>query len=275
MYRAKEASCGRIEVSRRGEPLLAGEDLAADLRRAIERQELRVYYQPRLELATGAVVGMEALVRWHHPRLGLLTPGQFLPLAEAEGHLRTITSWVLRKACSQIAKWREMYADRTLFVSVNVSRSELLDRSLPEAIAYALERYGLDPGALQLEMDGGYVLDEPTTGAAWLSRLKVLGIRLALDGPLSEEHLDHLGTLPVESVQVARSWVAALDREPGGLGYVRAVVSAAHRQGMVVVAAGVETEDQLGQLRELGCDLGQGYLLGRPLPPVTVGLPVD
>ncbi|MEX2183395.1 MAG: EAL domain-containing protein [Chloroflexota bacterium] len=244
-------------------------DLESDLRRALDHGELRVHYQPIVDLRTDAVVGFEALVRWQHPTRGLVAPIAFIPMAEETGLIEPLGRWVLETACRQAGRWHASAARRSVeppFVSVNLSARQFVAAELVADVASILARTKLDPAALELEITESVVMDQSEAGIRALRALRDLGVRLVLDdfgtGYSSLAYLKHL---PLDTIKIDRTFVAGLD-QAADRSIVDAVIGLAHGLGIGVVAEGIETPEQAERLRELGCDLGQGYLFARPLP---------
>ena len=244
-------------------------ELESDLRRALDLGELRLHYQPIVDLATDEVVGFEALVRWQHPTRGLVPPIAFIQMAEETGLIVPLGRWVLETACKQAARWHQAASRRARhppFVSVNLSARQFVQADLVEDIAATLAATGLEPGALELEITESVVMDQSEAGIRALRRLRELGVRLVLDdfgtGYSSLAYLKHL---PLDTIKIDRTFVAGLE-EAADRSIVDAVIALAHGLGIGVVAEGIETERQAERLRELGCDLGQGYLFARALP---------
>ncbi len=244
-------------------------DLENDLRRALRFGELRVHYQPIVDLRKNTVAGFEALVRWQHPRRGLVAPLAFIPMAEETGLIVPLGRWVLETACRQAARWRQTATRKSAvapFVSVNLSARQLVATDLVTDITEILAATHLDPAGLELEITESVVMDQSEAGIRALRQLRDLGVRLVLDdfgtGYSSLAYLKHL---PLDTLKVDRSFVAGLD-EVADRSIVDAIVALAHGLGMSVVAEGIETARQAERLRELGCDLGQGYLYARPMP---------
>jgi diguanylate cyclase (GGDEF)-like protein len=243
-------------------------DLENDLRRALTRDELLLQYQPLVDLRSGDVVGFEALVRWQHPTRGLVPPLAFIPMAEETGLIIALGRWVLDAACRQAAALNADLAaegDRT-FVSVNLSARQFTEGDLIDDIRRTLARTGLDPEALELEITESVLMDHSEAGIRTLSEIRDLGVRLVLDdfgtGYSSLAYLKHL---PLDTIKIDRTFVAGIE-DPADRSIVEAVVALAHGLGIGVVAEGIETKAQADKLRELGCDLGQGYLFSRPVP---------
>ncbi len=245
-------------------------DLAAELRGAVQRQEFLVEYQPVIELRTGAVRAVEALVRWRHPVRGTIQPGEFLPLAEETGQIEEIGAWVLERACTQGRSWQlgsPRGGDVAIDVSVNVSVRQLQDRRVIGAVAETLRTADLPSDSLVLELAGGGI--DPTLPA--LQELRELGIRLALDDFGGQSSLADLRRLPVDIVKVDRSFVVDAAGPPADAAFVEALLRIAHVRGLETVAKGVETRDQARRLQALGCDMAQGYLYSKPLGPEGIG----
>jgi diguanylate cyclase (GGDEF)-like protein len=249
-------------------------ELESDLRSALERRELRVHYQPIVTLDSTEIVGFEALVRWQHPTRGLVAPLAFIPLAEETGLIVPIGRWVLETACRQASKWHRARTDvnaRPLFVSVNLSARQFMQSDLVEDVAAILGETGLNASALELEITESVLMDQSEAGIRTLRRLRALGVRLVLDDfGTGYSSLSYLKHLPLDTIKIDRSFVAAIE-EIADRSIVEAVVALAHGLGIGVVAEGIETERQAERLRELGCDLGQGYLFSRPVPAAKTG----
>jgi diguanylate cyclase (GGDEF)-like protein len=242
-------------------------DLENDLRQAIERGELRLHYQPLIDLDTERVVGFEALVRWQHPVRGLVPPVAFIPLAEETGLILPLGRWVLETACRQARDWRAATPDEPdLFMSVNLSARQFVQADLVDEVAAILAETGLDPSSLEIEITESVLMDQSEAGIRTLARLRELGVRLVLDDfGTGYSSLSYLKHLPLDTIKIDRTFVAGLasvtDRS-----IVEAVVALARGLRIGVVAEGIETEAQQRILRDIGCDVGQGYLFSRPLP---------
>jgi diguanylate cyclase (GGDEF)-like protein/PAS domain S-box-containing protein len=274
LRRAKRRGRGHAEVF---DAALAAEvrqrlELAAQLRGALQRNELRVVFQPLVALADGAPVGCEALLRWEHPQRGELAPGAFLRIAEDDGLIVPIGAWVLEESCRQLAAWRAQ--GRDVWVSVNVSARQLAQIDFVAVVERALRETGVPAGAICLEVTETAVLRRPDVAGRTLEALRRLGVRVALDDfGLGYSSLTHLKALPVDVVKVDRSFVADLVRSSEDRAVVEAVLTLAQRMGLTVIAEGVETADQDELLRAMGCPMVQGYLYGRPVPAADVLLP--
>jgi EAL domain-containing protein (putative c-di-GMP-specific phosphodiesterase class I) len=276
MYRAKARGRNRWELDdpAHQDPAMDQLRLVADLRAGIARDELRVHYQPRVELATGRVVGVEALVRWQHPERGLLPPAAFVETAENSGLIRELGLWVLRAACRQGVAWHEAAPDAPpLEIAVNLSARQLADPRLPALVESVLEETGLDPSTLVLEMTETALMADADAALGALRALRSLGLRLAIDDfGTGYSSLVYLKRFPVNELKIDRSFVEGLGSDPEDTAIVTSVIELAHAVGIQAVAEGVETEEQWRALLTLGCDLAQGYLFARPLPADEVPL---
>jgi diguanylate cyclase (GGDEF)-like protein len=267
MYRAKERGQGRIEVFDEAlrARILERMDLENGLRRAIARQELRVYYQPEVALEDDRIVGVEALVRWEHPERGLLPPSSFIPIAEETGMILDIGEWVLDEACRQVAEWRAAGAE--INVAVNVSARQLAQPDIVEVVQRALERSGLPAEVLHLEITESAVMHDPEAALGTLNLVKALGVKIAIDdfgvGFSSLAQLKEM--LPLHSLKVARSFISGLADDERSSAIVAAVVMMATTLGLTAVAQGVETAQQAAQARALGCDTSQGFFFREPV----------
>jgi len=241
-----------------------------DLHRALERDELVVHYQPITNLRNGRVIGFEALLRWNHPKRGLLAPGEFIALAEESVLIVSIGSWVLRRACEQIVCWRRQ-TGRPLTMAVNVSARQLPDPGLVGEIGTALHDAVLDPAALILEITESATVADTEGVIARLEELKALGVGLAIDDfGTGYSSLSYLRRFPVDQLKIDRSFVAGVVTSGEDRAIAASVISLAHALGVNVVAEGVETVDQLESLAELHCDLAQGFNWLKPAPAEEV-----
>jgi EAL domain-containing protein (putative c-di-GMP-specific phosphodiesterase class I) len=268
MYRAKERGSGRVEVFDEAlrARIMERLDLENGLRRAIQKDELRVYYQPEVSLSQGRMVAVEALLRWEHPERGLLEPRDFIPLAEETGMIVDIGAWVLNEACRQIAAWRARGAD--IDVAVNVSARQLVQPEIVDVVRDALESSGLPPEALCLEITESAVMSDPEAALATLTLVKELGVKVALDdfgvGFSSLAQLKEM--LPLHALKVDRSFISGIADDERNSAIVAAVVMMATTLGLTAIAEGVETEAQAMQARALGCDVSQGFFFTAPEP---------
>jgi diguanylate cyclase (GGDEF)-like protein len=271
MYHAKRAGTGRRQrfEPRMHEALVSRLDLDSELRRAVERGEFELHYQPLYHLQTGRIAGFESLVRWRHPVRGLVPPLEFIPLAEETGIIGEIGRWVLEQACSQLAAW---YRETPLAISVNAAMRELQRTDYAATVERAIAGRFPSP-ALIIEVTESARLQDAPTAVASLHALKELGVRTALDDfGTGYSTLLNLSHLPVDVIKVAKPFVDAVggpSRDPAGL--LAGILSLGRHLGLITVAEGIERPDQRELLAELGCDLGQGYLLGRPLDATAAG----
>jgi len=243
-------------------------ELENDLRTALERDELRLHYQPLVDLATDRIVGVEALVRWQHPTRGLVPPLSFIPLAEDTGLIVPIGRWVLDTACRQARAWLDERPDSPLVMSVNLSPRQFAQPTLVAEITDILEITGLPADRLELEITESILLDEGESSAAALRALRKLGVGLVLDDfGTGYSSLSYLRRLPLNTIKIDRSFIDGLDSDDANLPIVQAVIALAHGLGIDVVAEGIETAGQLACLRGLACDRGQGFFYARPQPP--------
>src|SRR5215213_1211841 len=269
MYRAKDGGKARFEVF--DEVMYAHAvsllNLENDLRRAIERQEFQVYYQPIVALKTGSICGFEALVRWQHPTRGLISPSEFIPLAEETGLIIPLGRWVLEESCRRMREWQEQSpANRALTVSVNLSGKQLSRGDLGQQIKAILERTGLDPRSLKLEITESVVMENADLAITMLKQLHELGIELSIDDfGTGYSSLSYLHRFPVNNLKIDRSFISRMGLGDENLEIVRTIIMLARNLGMEVIAEGIETEEQLAQLRALSCGFGQGYLFSTPL----------
>jgi EAL domain-containing protein (putative c-di-GMP-specific phosphodiesterase class I) len=253
-------------------------DLEADLRRAIERGEFAVYYQPQLELSTGGIMGWEALVRWMHPERGPVPPEAFLSIAEETGLIVQIGNLVLEEACRQAKEWQEgdPAAYTSLEMSVNISARQLhRPDELVREVVRVLEKTGLAPSSLVLEITESMIMGDAEHSVDVLGRLKDLGVQVAVDDfGTGYSNLAYLKRFPVDKLKVDKSFVDGLGENSEDIAIVEAVISLASALGMTTVAEGIETTEQLDRLQALGCQLGQGYYFSEPLPAHKVSTPI-
>jgi diguanylate cyclase (GGDEF)-like protein/PAS domain S-box-containing protein len=241
-------------------------ELAAALRHALQGDELRVHYQPLLCLQSQRLIGVEALVRWQHPIRGLVAPGEFIPIAEDSGLIGAIDAWVMAHACQQMVAWQAAGSE-VQFVAVNVSSRLFSHGKLDGQVAQVLAESGLDPACLELEVTESAVMQDPEAAQALLERLRDLGIRLSIDDfGTGYRSLARLKRLPVHKLKLDQSFVRDLPHDHDDAAITRAVIALGHSLGLKVLAEGIEQPQQMAFLRQLGCDQGQGYHLGRPQP---------
>jgi EAL domain-containing protein (putative c-di-GMP-specific phosphodiesterase class I) len=270
MYRAKAAGQGgfaRYDPGMHTE-LVARVQLEADLRRALDEGELYLHYQPTFDLASGQIVGAEALARWRHPTRGLVPPTEFIPLAEASGLIRPLGAWVLREACRQAAEWQRTSPprDKPLALSINLSGRQLQFPQVVDDVAQALEESGLPPDSLVLEMTESVLMDDNENVLDILRRIKGLGARLAIDDfGTGYSSLSYLHRFPVDMLKIDRSFVERLSHASDNAELARTIVRLGQSLQLVTVAEGVEDSAQFLALRRMGCDVGQGFYFGRPM----------
>ena len=269
MYRAKAQGKACYEVFDKGMHTHAVYllQMENDLRRAIDREELRVYYQPIVALDNGQLAGFEALIRWQHPERGFINPADFIPLAEDTGLIVPLGLWILKRACQQLCKWQwQSPANRSLFMSVNLSGKQVAVPSLVSDIKEILDETHVDAKHLKLEITESAVMENAEMAARLLKRLKALGVQLSIDDfGTGYSSLSYLHRFPVNTLKIDRSFVGRIGEAAENIEIVRTVISLAENMGMEVVAEGVETLSQLTQLRKLKCQYGQGYLFSRPV----------
>jgi len=274
MYRAKERGRSRCELfdTDMRERAVARLETENDLRRALERDELRLDYQAFVDVSTQAVVGAEALVRWDHPRRGELNPGHFISLAEETGLIRPLGTWVLNEACAQLARWcRNEDWPADFMLSVNLSPHQLADPALLADVTSALAATGVDPGMLCLEITESALVADMEAAMEVLERLRAIGVRIALDDfGTGYSSFSYLHRLPVDVLKIDRSFTTRLTLEPRDRAVVSGMINLAHALGLQTVAEGVETPGQLAELGGMSCNLAQGYYLSAPREPSHV-----
>jgi len=269
MYRAKSSGKARyqtFEPERYGRgPDVA--DLARDLDNAVARQELLLQYQPIVSLETGKLCAYEALVRWDHPQRGLISPSDFIPLAEDTGAIIDIGNWVLREACLQVKRWQERFPlHRSLAVSVNLSSKQFMQPELIDRVIDILQTTRIDPHTLKLEITESAVMENIGTSTVLLQQLRALGIELAIDDfGTGYSSLSYLHRLPINLLKIDKSFVRDMADKREHAEIVKTILTLARSLGIRVVAEGVETLEQLAELRRLHCDSGQGFLFSKPV----------
>jgi len=241
------------------------QSLEVDLRLALENQEFELFYQPKVSLATGAITALEALIRWHHPERGLVSPAQFIPVAEACGVIVPIGQWVMREACRQTRAWRDAGLP-PVRIAINVSPRELREKDFVATVRATLAEAGLEPDNLELELTETFLMQDSTLTGTVLQALKGLGVTLALDDfGTGYSSLSHLRRFPIDTLKIDQSFVRDLATDADDANIVSAMISMGESLHMRVVAEGVETRDQLAFLQELGCPEAQGYYFSRPV----------
>jgi diguanylate cyclase (GGDEF)-like protein len=273
MYQAKKKGKGRYEIFQPElrTTFLRNLDIEARLRQAIGRGGLLLHYQPMVSLASGSVTGVEALVRWRTGQHELIQPDEFIPLAEETGLILAIDEWVLRQACRQAGSWNRE-GGRPLAVSVNLSTRQLQQPGLPRLVASALDDAGLDPASLILEITESRLMLDADATTARLRQLKALGVRVAIDDfGTGYSSLAYLRQFPADIIKIDKSFIAGAAPRTDGAALARAIVQLGRTMRLTTVAEGVETAEQLDELRAAGCDLAQGFYLGVPVEPELIG----
>ncbi len=246
--------------------------LETDLWRAIEREELKLFYQPEFSVDRGNLVGFEALLRWNHPTRGMLLPSAFVNLAEESGSLVAIGLWVIDEACQQLRRWQELFPQQfPLEMSVNLSVRQLEEPDFAKRVADILVATATPPEALRLEITESILMTNDGEARSVLAELKALGVRLAIDDfGTGYSSFSYLKSLPIDSVKIDQSFISGLECDDSNLLIVQGIITMAHDLGLVVTAEGIETAGQLAVLQRVHCDRGQGFLLARPQPSEQV-----
>ncbi|HBA86765.1 MAG TPA: hypothetical protein DCZ75_01920 [Geobacter sp.] len=272
LYRAKEQGRHSFQfyTAEMNARSLARMTLEKHLRRALERDELSVHYQPKVSMSSGMVTGLEALVRWQSPELGSIPPDSFIPLAEETGLILSIGAWVLKTACAQNKAWQEAGLP-LLTVAVNLSPRQFRQQNIASLVADCLNQTGLDPRFLELEITESMVMQEVTRVASVLAELKQMGVSLAMDDfGTGYSSLGYLKRFPFDKLKIDKSFIKDITFEPNNAAIAKAVIAMAHSLHLKVIAEGVETQGQLNYLHAQGCDEIQGYFFSRPVPAVEV-----
>jgi diguanylate cyclase (GGDEF)-like protein len=268
MYSVKQSGRGRFEfyTTEMLATVVDRVELGRQIRGALENDEFRLHYQPIMELATGEVVGVEALIRWQHPEQGLLLPGAFITVAEDMGAILAIGDWVLNTACTQVQQWNTRYPDMHLSVSVNVSPLQLVPASFVAAISGALTRSGLPPSSLTIELTEEAMVRDTQLTATRIHQIKDLGVRLAIDDfGTGYSSLANLRRLPFDIVKIDKEFIDSLPHDESESAFIRSIITLVDALEMVAVAEGVEQGEQAATLADLGCQLAQGFLFHRPM----------
>jgi EAL domain-containing protein (putative c-di-GMP-specific phosphodiesterase class I) len=273
MYYAKSNGKARFEFfnERLRKKGVTRFEIESGLRKAIDAHQLVVHYQPIVSASDNHLCGFEALVRWNHPERGLIPPGEFIPVAEGSDLIVNLGRWVLVESCRQMAEWQKIFATSPpLTISVNVSARQLSDSRLVEDVEFALAESGLNPQSLALEMTESSIMGNTEQTLAILESLKAMGIRLEIDDfGTGYSSLSRLQRLPFDSLKIDRSFIRELGAGNGNLDIVKAILKLAHSLRLEVIAEGVESEEQLCSLRQLGCDYIQGFLFSKPVDAAT------
>ena len=257
-YRLYDAELDALEMERRL--------IEMDLTKAIDRAEFQVYYQPQVDLKTGQIVGMESLVRWHHPTRGLVSPTTFIPIAEELGLIVPLGEWVLKTACQHAKLWQTIYLE-PLHVSVNLSMRQFQQSNLPQRVSEILEETGLDPKLLILELTESCLMQDVQATISTLKALKSLGIEISIDDfGTGYSSLNYLNQLPIDALKIDRTFVKQIHISEGAIAISSAIINMAKGLKLHIVAEGIETQNQLNFFRDRGCDAIQGFLYSPPIP---------
>ncbi|HEV7570895.1 MAG TPA: EAL domain-containing protein [Thermoanaerobaculia bacterium] len=271
MYATKQSNAGftfheRDEQESRVPDQLS---LVVEMRTAIERNEFELYYQPKRHLHSGLITRVEVLVRWNHPRRGLLMPASFVPIAERTGLIKPMTDWILDKALQQCREWQD--AGAPIHVAVNVSAKSLLEETLPSKVQTLLDKWNIDPRFLKIEITESSIMADPAHALAIMSMLQSMGVRLSVDDfGTGYSSLTHLRELPIDEIKIDKAFVLGMLTSDADTAIVRTVIDLAHNLGKQVCAEGVEDAETLRRLEEMGCDLAQGYFISRAVPAAAL-----
>jgi predicted signal transduction protein with EAL and GGDEF domain len=272
MYHAK--NCGKNNAKLYSSSLtmqiMSHVKLEVGLRKALQNNELYLLYQPQIDVPSSQIVGVEALVRWRHPEHGIIPPNDFIPLAEETGLIVPIGEWVLRTACTQAKAWQQT-CRRAIRMAVNLSARQFKDENLTQIVLSALGDTGLEPRLLELELTEGTLMDDARATMAMLEQLRGIGVLLSIDDfGTGYSSMSYLKRFDVRALKIDKSFITGLPQDPENAAITRAIIAMAHGLKMIVVAEGVETDEQLTLLEQYGCDLAQGYFLGRPSPQESI-----
>jgi len=274
MYRAKERGGARTELFDMAmrERAVDALSIEQELSHGLDRGELRLFYQPLVSLVTGEIVGAEALIRWEHPERGLLSPDKFLPVAEESGLIVQVGAWAVGEACRRLRDWDRLSGGPSAFsLAVNLSARELTHPDVVATVLNAVRRSALDPSRITIEVTESTAMADRDSGFRALRELSAAGVRIAIDDfGTGYSSLDHLREMPADILKIDRSFVAGMAANSPDSALVAAAIAMGRALEMEVVAEGIETSEQVADLRELGCPLGQGYLFARPLPPEEI-----
>jgi EAL domain-containing protein (putative c-di-GMP-specific phosphodiesterase class I) len=272
MYRAKSGGRNQALFFTPEFHIQAQERLAIEneLREVTARGELLLHFQPRVDAASGGVVGLEALVRWQRPEHGMVSPATFIPIAEETGLIVPIGAWILGEACRQHAAWRDAGLG-VIPISVNVSAIQLRDPSLPAQLREALGTHGVDPSAIEIELTETFLMENAIATVESLERLKDIGVTLSIDDfGTGYSSLNYLHQFPIDKLKIDQSFVRDILEDPADWAITKAIIGLGHTLGLRVVAEGVERLEEADWLRDAGCDELQGYLFSKPMPPAQI-----
>ena len=274
MYRAKAAGRARYEMFDRAmhTDALARLQLETDLRRAVERDEFRLHYQPLVSLRTGRITGMEALVRWQHPERGLVHPADFIPIAEETGLIVPMGRWVLNEACRQMKEWQLAHPrDEPLSIGVNLSAKQFSQPDIVEQISGAIAASGIEARSLRIEITEAAIIDKGKSASGLLQSIRDLGVQVYLDDfGTGYSSLSYLHGLPIDAIKIDRAFVSSMDTDDKNLRLVRTILTLSEIVGVRAQAEGISTAEQLRELRSLNCEQGQGYLFSAPITTEAV-----
>ncbi len=274
MYKAKAGGKPHAEIftTKIQEEALSHLELEADLYEAIEKEEFELYYQPIFCLKTNKLAGFEALVRWNSPKRGFVSPGLFIPVAEATSAIIPLGEWILKTACQQMYQWQQEMSDfNSLFISVNLSVGQFEQKNLIESIQNILESTGLAPQNLKLEITESMVMDDVKSAIAILEKLKFLGIKLSMDDfGTGFSSFSYLHRFPMDTLKIDRSFVSNLSKSIKNKEIVSSIIMMAHKLNMDVIAEGIETTEEKNMLQVFNCEYGQGYLFSKPIPSTEI-----
>lgn len=269
LYNAKGKGKSRTEVftHEMREQVMERLELEADLRHAIKNDELTLHYQIISSLKTNRVVGFEALVRWNHPQRGLLAPAEFIPFAEETGQIIAIDRWVMKKACTQLKEWKEIYANLDpIYVSVNLTTSHITQPDIIDFIQTTLQQIQLDPGCLRIEITESAILEYTEENALILQQIRDIGVEVQIDDfGIGYSSLSYLANFPINGLKIDQSFINTINSDNSNLQIVQAIISLSNELGIGVVAEGIEDGAQLDKLKKLGCEFGQGFYLSNPM----------
>jgi EAL domain-containing protein (putative c-di-GMP-specific phosphodiesterase class I) len=272
MYRAKEFRGNNYQfytpdMNARAREMLFLEN---SLRRALENDELVLHYQPQVNLDTARCTGVEALIRWQHPQHGMVSPGDFIPLAEETGLIIPIGEWVLRTACVQAKAWQNLVVE-PIRIGVNISARQFHQTDLVRTVDSALRDSGLPPQLLELELTESIIMGDVEGAIVTMNKLMKMGVKLAIDDFGSGySSLSYLKRFPITRLKIDRSFIRDAHRQPKDNAITVSIITLAHNLGIEVIAEGIELIEQLAYLQQLGCDEGQGFFLGRPQPAANL-----
>jgi diguanylate cyclase (GGDEF)-like protein len=269
MYRAKALGKARFEIfdPAMRDRIMERLTLEGQFRQAIERQELRVFYQPIVSLDDGHMIGLEALARWMHPERGLVVPAEFIPMAEETGLIIPLDRWVMWEACRQLQAWQTQFPmDPPLAISVNISGKQLAENDLVGVVETILRETGMDAHRLKLEITESAIIENHERAADTFRELQALGVQIQIDDfGIGYSSLNYLPRFHLDALKIAQTFVGMMEQDSNLSKIIQSIVMLTHGLGMGVIAEGVETEEQLARLQSLGCEYGQGFLVSRPL----------